>query len=137
MLYRLMYCSTGNNISEEELGVIRDASTTNNSADGITGLLAYSNNFFLQSLEGSAKSINHVFARIQKDPRHSDVFILLYSPIVTRMFDSFEMHIITETELTKKIFFKYSSGPAFNPYEFDPQAGELLLAELHDNHKKC
>ena len=100
-------------------------------------MLAYANGYFVQSLEGSAKNINAVFARIQKDERHREVYILLYSPIITRMFDSFEMHVITEDEITRKIFFKYSSGAAFNPYEFDPQAAELLLGELHDNHKNA
>ena len=135
MLYRLMYCSTGKNVTDSDLRQIRQDSMTNNLQNGITGALTYSNNFFMQSLEGSAKKVNEVFANILQDPRHEDVFILLYSPIITRMFDSFEMHVITEDEITRKIFFKYSSSTSFNPYEFDPRAAELLLAELNDIHK--
>lgn len=131
MLYRLMYCSTESiKITGSELNHIREVSSENNSRDGITGMLAYSNSFFLQTLEGSAKAINSAFARIQKDDRHREVFILLYSPIVTRMFPDFQMHVVTENETTRKVFFKYSSGAAFNPYEFEPQAAELLLGEL-------
>jgi hypothetical protein len=128
-----MYCSTQSiKITGSELNKIREESTENNTRDGITGMLAYSNGYFLQTIEGSAQAINACFARIQKDVRHADVFILLYSPIVTRMFPSFEMRVVTENEVTRKVFFKYSSGASFNPYEFEPQAAELLLGELID-----
>ena len=131
MLYRLMYCSTANGeLSTENLEHIREVSIENNRKCGITGVLAFANGYFIQTIEGGAREVNATFARIQKNDQHRDTFILSYSPIVSRLFTNFEMEIIAENEDNRAIFFKYSSGNGFDPYDFDPQAAELLLSEL-------
>jgi len=131
MLYRLMYCSTAvEGITPADLSAIRETAEHNNRRLGITGILAYANGYFLQTIEGGARAVNKVFSDILKNSLHHNVFILSYSPIVTRLFIEFEMDLINEDETNRKIFFKYSTGAAFNPYEFDPQAAELLLTEL-------
>jgi hypothetical protein len=44
-----------------------------NSENNITGCLLFHNNEFIQILEGEEKTIKKLYARIEKDNRHTDV----------------------------------------------------------------
>ena len=49
----------------------------NNQALGLSGLLLYEAGSFLQVLEGPAAQVAMMFKRIEKDPRHGRVMMLL------------------------------------------------------------
>ena len=48
-----------------------------NSQAGVTGMLIYDHGAFLQALEGDAAAVQATFARIEQDPRHRDIVVLL------------------------------------------------------------
>lgn len=55
-----------------DLAQIQVASDRNNSASGVTGALLYDRGRFVQVVEGPHVAIDHLLARLQRDPRISD-----------------------------------------------------------------
>ncbi len=74
---RLTYISSfAQPLSAEEVAQIGERSIVNNTRDGLTGVLFCFNNVFYQILEGPEDALNRCYARILKDPRHTDIFCL-------------------------------------------------------------
>lgn len=63
----------------------------NNARDGITGVLLHRDGSFMQCLEGTEAAVHRTFARIQADPRHDGVIVLLDEPIPERSFPDWTM----------------------------------------------
>lgn len=95
-LFRILYCSR-NLIGEIGSGQdqpimhILETARANNSRKDVTGALLYSSGYFAQVLEGPKSAIEHVFERIQRDPRHGDVTVLECSGIGSRDFPAWSM----------------------------------------------
>jgi hypothetical protein len=45
---------------------------TKNASNGITGVMTFGNECFLQLIEGPPAAINALYAELQRDPRHKD-----------------------------------------------------------------
>ena len=91
-LYQLVYTSARNaKCDENEITSIVAACQRNNPGKDITGVLLYSDNRFLQYLEGDVNEIRKLFELIQKDPRHSGVMERAFGPITERRFPSWHM----------------------------------------------
>jgi len=105
-LFRLVYCSR-NTISAEqsdsaaEIAEILTASRANNSRDGVTGALIYSDGCFAQVLEGNLDVVQGTFERIQRDMRHGDVIILEAKRVENRMFGLWDMALAEPTDPIK------------------------------------
>ena len=82
MLVRLMYASRATeSINQESLQSILKKSVANNPATGVTGVLCFSGNIFLQVLEGGRSQVSALYNRIAQDPRHREVVLLSYDEI--------------------------------------------------------
>jgi hypothetical protein len=91
-LYHLIYTSAATSeISEDELQKILKSARHNNTTIGITGILLYENGSFLQVLEGSKAAVQAFYNEIARDPRHSDIKILVEEPISKRDFGDWTM----------------------------------------------
>lgn len=91
-LYNLVYVSTRKpNCTESVLQDILEESRQNNHLKNITGVLLYSDNRFLQYLEGDKEVIFSLYKQIKKDPRHQQVTLLYNVPINGRIFPSWQM----------------------------------------------
>ena len=62
-----------------------------NEVNEISGCLVYHNGVFLQYLEGPEDRVLRLYARIEKDSRHTDVQILSSGHIYAREFDEWTM----------------------------------------------
>ena len=62
-----------------------------NTAHGLTGILLYGNDQFLQVLEGEAATVHRLYARICQDPRHREVTTYADEPIAARIFSDWQM----------------------------------------------
>lgn len=91
-MIRLIYASTALSAwgTEDLLKLLKEC-RAHNSAKNITGILLFSNNTFLQVLEGDEASVNSMYALIEKDPRHTDVTIIEKQPIIERAFPYWSM----------------------------------------------
>lgn len=63
----------------------------NNARLGITGMLLYGNQTFVQILEGEEKTVDALLATIRKDPRHTNVRLLQRKPIERREYSDWSM----------------------------------------------
>jgi hypothetical protein len=70
--------------------IVRKASIKNQHAQ-ITGILLFRNGVFLQLLEGPKSNVQTLFAKIQKDPRHSNIIKMFEISENSRLFPDWNM----------------------------------------------
>ena len=91
-LQQLLYVSAARpGLSQAEVDAILASARSHNAAQGITGLLLCIDESFLQVLEGPEAKVQELFARIGRDPRHSQVLCLLNQPALRRDFPDWSM----------------------------------------------
>jgi hypothetical protein len=66
-------------------------SHAHNPRKGITGILCHSDKVYMQVLEGGRDAINALYAKIVRDPRHTDVVLLHYEEINERRYACWTM----------------------------------------------
>jgi hypothetical protein len=76
--------------TEEVLKLLRQC-LANNSAKDITGLLIYSNETFLQTLEGDEQVVDDLYRTIEKDLRHANLIFLGRKTIERRQYAEWSM----------------------------------------------
>ena len=92
MLSQLIYVSTRpSDCSDEELMKILEKSTQYNIECEITGVLLFSEDKFLQVLEGDSKKILALYDRIKHDKRHSHVVMISFQAVKERYFPDWAM----------------------------------------------
>ena len=86
-LIEVVYISEpGAALSDSDVIAILHQSEENNSERGITGVLLYDGEHFLQVLEGEARVVWDTYADILADPRHRNVRTVHEGSIARRMF---------------------------------------------------
>lgn len=131
MLVRLVYVSYANSaMSEKEIGEILEKSKANNGKMNISGVLMYSDRYFLQCLEGERKDVNKTYLRIAADTRHSRCMQIEYSQVDSRLFTNWSMEYVAYNGVADQLFEKYSENGMFMPYEFSAGQAVGLLTEL-------
>ena len=74
MILRLVYVSAATELlGDAALATLLAESRAHNAADGITGMLLYTDGSFIQVLEGPVAAVRACYARILVDPRHTRV----------------------------------------------------------------
>ncbi len=101
-LYTLLYHSKA--IMEYDryaLQALLTYARLNNQKQQITGILLYSNGYFIQVLEGEEDVVKTLYRQIQNDSRHIDVTTILQEPLKERLFPDWTMGYkeIAEEEL--------------------------------------
>jgi hypothetical protein len=66
----------------------------NNRERGLTGLLIYSAGHFIQLLEGEPVAVQTMYQRIEADPRHTNVELLMRELVDQRLFDRWRMGLL-------------------------------------------
>ena len=131
MLVRLLYVSR--DIDKNAQGAIEsilEASRGHNISNGITGILCYGGDVFLQAIEGGRGAVNTLYNHIAKDARHKDVVLLHYQEIRERRFGGWTMGQVNLSKLNTSIVLKYSERPEFDPYAVSGDVSLALLEEL-------
>jgi len=75
------------------LRILVDQSQRNNRLDRVTGALVYSNDVFLQLIEGESPDMKRLLARLESDPRHSRMTVLVDRMVGTRGIPLSWMHL--------------------------------------------
>jgi len=131
MLTRLLYVSRAvGQTDKDAIESILAACKVNNPKNGITGVLCYSGDTFLQAIEGGRGAVNKLYARIIADSRHTDVHLLHYEEVTERHFGGWTMGQVNLAKLNTSIVLKYSERPEFDPYSVSGQVSLALLEEL-------
>ena len=131
MLVRLMYASrAADSVKPDGLNAILKRSATHNPAAGITGVLCFSGNVFLQVLEGGRSQVSSLYNRITTDPRHHDVVLLSYEEIEERSFAGWAMGQVNMKMLNPALLLKYSEAAVLDPYAVSGKVSMSLFNEL-------
>jgi Sensors of blue-light using FAD len=131
MLVRLMYASRATEtVRPEALNAILKKSTSNNPGVGITGVLCFSGEIFLQVLEGGRSQVSKLYNRIAQDPRHGDVVLLSYDEIDERSFAGWAMGQVNMSRLNPALLLKYSEAAVLDPYSVSGKVSMALFNEL-------
>jgi hypothetical protein len=78
-------------MTQESLLALLQQCLENNEASGVTGMLLYGNDTFLQVLEGEEAVLDTVVEKIRKDPRHSKIHFLYRKPVERRQYTDWSM----------------------------------------------
>ncbi len=134
MLVRLLYASRAvASLTTENVDSILEESRSHNVPHGITGMLCFSNDLFIQVLEGSRKNVSDVYNRIVKDKRHSDIQLLIFEEIAERRFGNWTMGQVNLARVNPSLLLKYSETPVIDPFACSGRATLALLDELIAN----
>lgn len=131
MLVRLLYASRAvPALDQEELVAILKKSRAHNQAQGITGVLCYSEGIFLQVLEGGRAAVNKLYNRIATDPRHHEIELLRYEEIGERRFAGWSMGQVNMARLNPALLLKYSERATLDPFAVSGAVSMALFEEL-------
>ena len=91
-IYQILYRSRATRpLNEPQLQRLLEKSRSRNAAQGITGLLLYSDSHFVQVLEGPEDAVRHLYAKIQHDAWHTQVVTVSEGPAPARRFGEWNM----------------------------------------------
>ncbi len=131
MMIRLIYASTATDgVDLNEFKRILSTAQTNNGNRDLTGMLIFNSKVFLQALEGSRESVNDLYSKLTKDPRHYNLVLLKMEYIQERRWAEWSMGFAAPSANNKALFLRHSNQSTFNPYGMHPDSAEKLLVEL-------
>ncbi|NDV13071.1 BLUF domain-containing protein [Crenobacter caeni] len=134
MLVRLLYASRAvQPHTQELLDSILAQSHTHNPALGITGILCFSGDIFMQVLEGSRQEVCKLYNTIAADPRHHGVELLCFEEIDQRRFANWTMGQVNLAKVNPSLLLRYSAKPELDPFSISGRASMALLDELIAN----
>ena len=132
MLIRTIYVSRASSPMPLELKEILAVSRKNNPLLGIGGAMCFLDGVYLQFLEGEAAAVDALYQKIEKDPRHTDVKMLVHEPIAPREYPDWSMALLTWHEETNAIFKLFTQGSERDVYAADPANVDALLRAWAD-----
>jgi hypothetical protein len=131
MLVRLLYASrAAAPLTSAVVDSILEQSRNNNAPRGITGILCFSEDIFLQVLEGGRDAVCELFNTIVRDPRNDGVRILSYEEIAERRFGGWSMGQVNIAKVNPALLLKYATKASLDPFCCSGNASMALLDEL-------
>ncbi|MBI5923638.1 MAG: BLUF domain-containing protein [Betaproteobacteria bacterium] len=131
MLVRLLYASRpAAPPTTSVVDSIMEQSRKNNLDQGVTGILCYSDDLFVQVLEGGRDEVCELFNTIVRDDRHRNVRILVFEEIHERRFASWTMGKVNIAKANPSLLLKYSEKAVLNPFNCSGRASMAILDEL-------
>lgn len=111
---QILYCSLSPHAMDEEgLKALTSSFASLNRMDQITGLLMYSDQVFLQMIEGSPEAVDHLWSRILRDPRHYGIVQLYhYRELERRTCDAWDMQLVSFETLRSIVHNAYAEVKA-------------------------
>ncbi|MEO1198240.1 MAG: BLUF domain-containing protein [Pseudomonadota bacterium] len=132
-LQRLVYVSKvriPEDLFEYELSRIVETARTFNSVNSLTGLLLYSDRYFMQLLEGDRGILTDLFANIHADDRHVKCELLSVGAIHCRTFADWDMACLGLHDVPGRHLKRFCSDGHLNPFEMSPDAVIDLIYQL-------
>lgn len=130
MLQLLYVSKAAHDLPKAELRAILDASHGNNAKLGITGLLLARSTLFVQLLEGRGVFVEELVRKIEKDPRHGDVRVLLKGETEKRFFADWQMGFIADADVDVDVQIPEIVPLLREAYRSSEETGDRMLAVL-------
>lgn len=106
MYYSICYLSkAADHLSDEDINDLFSYSAVENNRCEVTGILLHSIGRFFQVLEGSEEHLKGLYKKIQKDPRHDEIFELFNGRTAHPLFVKYnsKFNVIKSTDDLNKI----------------------------------
>jgi len=131
VLVRLLYASrAASPPTASVVDAILERSRERNPAQGITGLLCYSDDLFIQVLEGGRDEVCSLYNALVRDARHVEVRLLSYEEIPERRFGHWTMGQVNIAKVNPALLLKYAERASLDPFACSGRATMALLDEL-------
>jgi len=131
MIVRCVYASrAASGLSTTMVEDILETSRSHNPASGITGILCYSGDVFIQVLEGGRDEVCDLYNAIVRDGRHTNVRLLVFEEIRERKFCNWTMGHVDLNKVNPGLLLKYHERAVLNPFQTSGSATMALLDEL-------
>jgi Sensors of blue-light using FAD len=135
-MIRLVYVSTcADNVELSDIQSLLKVAERRNPHQGISGLLCWSGEFFLQCIEGDRAAVTQCFARILADTRHHSVELILSAPTKVRWFAQWGMGF-SRMLSSHHVDLPAWTGGSFNPYLLEATELELAFERLSDQAQR-
>lgn len=137
---RIIYCSQAtSDVSPEELVALLELSRRNNERAGLSGMLLYSSQSFLQVLEGDEVALQATYARILVDDRHMNLRMLMNADVAAPLFPDWTMGFehVDDEELADDLdgFTPATVYPLVNPDLITNAGVATTLLKLYAKNK--
>jgi len=130
MLVRCLYASrAAAPLAGAAIDAIVEQSRRNNPQRGITGMLCFADDIFIQVLEGGREEVCRLFNTLVADQRHKEVTLLLFEEIAERRFGSWTMGQVDFARANQGLLLKYYEKAAVNPFA---SSGHVTLALMDE-----
>ncbi|MBC7751249.1 MAG: BLUF domain-containing protein [Candidatus Saccharibacteria bacterium] len=114
---------------DKNVAQILSIARINNKKNNLVGALYYGNGCFFQCLEGKKQDIDALYAKLEKDLRHTELKVLSVEQIEHFSFLSWEMkYALVDKEV--RSFLRDHNIAKFDPYRFTPEMTAELIAVL-------
>ncbi len=131
MNVRLIYCSRATDkFRASDIYELLEKAVRRNEELGITGILFYGNQNFLQCLEGPRDKVNLLYRVILSDRRHEKITLLEYEEIAERCFADWSMGYVCANDINKELMELYKTKGLFDPFSLKSGYSLGLLLEL-------
>jgi len=131
MLVRCLYASRpAKPITSALCDEILKQSRANNPRSGITGLLCFTSDVFVQVIEGGRDDACKLFNAIIRDDRNKDVRLLVFEEVSERQFGNWSMGQVKLEGINPSVILKYYERAEFDPFSAPGRATMSILMEL-------
>ena len=127
MLVRTIYVSHSTAPLPLELKEILAVSRKNNPGRGVSGAMCFLDGVYLQFLEGEAAVVDALYQKIEQDPRHTHIKMLVHESIAQREYPKWSMALLTWNEEIKTLFSRFNPNRPCDLYSADPATVAALL----------
>lgn len=132
-LVRLLYVSkVVKGFSTHDIDALLHTARQHNAQVGITGILAFNGEYFMQILEGDRRAVNKLYHHISTDPRHEQLLLLQMSEIDERLFAVWSMAYVPISKLTRDLLLRYGINEDFHPLQMSSVSCLGLLTALRE-----
>jgi hypothetical protein len=129
-LHQLIYASRTNALTADNIQSILNEARAVNAKNHVTGMLLFSNGYFLQLLEGERHIVSGTMLRIARDPRHYDIDIIHAGPITSRNFADWSMLYAPAYGKETSIYKPYMGSGEFEPFKLTAEATVELCKDF-------
>lgn len=132
MLSQLVYFSNRGELGPGGILRLVDRARIKNAASGVTGVILFNRDYFLQCLEGERREVTETFGWILPDPRHTNVELMSVRDIEQRDFPDWTMGLLTPTGAMTTTFRRFLPTDDFPPQALTGESATALLKSLRD-----
>ena len=132
-MLQIIYASASTKpFTHKELVELLKVAREKNMALDVTGMLLYHAGSFLQVLEGPDENVEAIYAKVQKDSRHTNFLLLARETIEERAFEHWSMGFVDTTRMGERIGGFVDYMQALESMTLDKTRARVLLRRFQE-----